>query len=210
MPIPKTRRTWPLLARVVRALIITMACCMCAVALAYPAPSQHTATGTSPNDATVDTPVQLVATHTVLASTSPAPAGGLSLPAIKANDRSCRKHSSTRDDATEHNNGGRDTDGEDGFVLRAGPVDVVIVSDNCAREDRDRDDRDRGRVADRRCPCTPNQERDYPRGGWREYPNERQGPQVCRFYGPGEHPDLPDGGIICTRAERAPSGRWGN
>jgi hypothetical protein len=38
----------------------------------------------------------------------------------------------------------------------------------------------------------------YPR------PGERPGPQVCRAYRPGEHPDLPYGGTVCTSDDRSP------
>lgn len=47
----------------------------------------------------------------------------------------------------------------------------------------------------------------YPREGYRgdDGTGDRPG-HVCRRVRPGEHPDLPDGGLICLPADRAPRG----
>ncbi|GAA5172554.1 hypothetical protein GCM10023321_72560 [Pseudonocardia eucalypti] len=85
----------------------------------------------------------------------------------------------------------------------------------CACNDRDRD---RDRDGDVYYYPAPGRDEDPRRpGGWPSYrpgypsnpgpysypgaPNQ-SGPQVCRFYQPGEHRDLPDGGAICTRVTR--------
>ncbi|GAA5175247.1 hypothetical protein GCM10023321_80940 [Pseudonocardia eucalypti] len=81
----------------------------------------------------------------------------------------------------------------------------------CVCNDRDRDGDvyyypAPGRDEDPRRPGGwPNYRPGYPANpGPYAYPGgpNSTGPQTCRFYQPGEHRDLPDGGAICTRAPR--------
>lgn len=228
MPTPRTRRVWPLIARLARALIITAACCMCVAALAYaiaqPLTNRSTVTAALADRVTAVAPLSLVAARTALSATPSPSVSARSAPAAVRVEPMA-----ARDRCRTERRGGRDR-----AVIGAGPVEIAIDVDLAActdshrtrsRADDDRDcrcdrdkerDRDRSSSRDRDAviyvPADPDRYDSpgrgyYPREGYGDADRSGDRPgHVCRRVRPGEHPDLPDGGLICISAERAPRG----